>query len=467
MFVRELRLRDFRSWPQVDLELGPGPTVITGRNGFGKTNLIESLFYLATMRSHRVGNDAPLVASSKTSAMVTATVENNGRELTAALQINAEGSNKAWLNTSPQRRPRDLLGVLRTVLFAPEDLMLVRGDPSDRRRFLDELVAQRGPRLAAARSDYDRVLRQRSALLKTAGSALRRGGSDGASVLSTLDVWDSQLAELGAAVTAARIDVLNDLRPHVVGSYAAIAPHSRPADLRYRSSAGDAVLPADDEPADPEHIAAVLLAELARVRDKEIDRGLSLVGPHRDDLDLILGSETAKGFASHGESWSFALALRLGSVELTRVEGIEPVIMLDDVFAELDAARRRKLVEFTADAEQLLITAAVADDIPEQIGGRRIRVELLEEDGVRRSVITGTDDHGSLEEGSSDDRPDVQGSEVQGSGGQPPSGSAEPVGSPDGSSSGTPAVEGSDLGSLDSEIAEPGEMSGESETLSS
>ncbi|MGV9671556.1 MULTISPECIES: DNA replication/repair protein RecF [unclassified Gordonia (in: high G+C Gram-positive bacteria)] len=398
MFVRELHLRDFRSWRSVDLELRPGPTIITGRNGFGKTNLVEALFYLATMRSHRVSSDAPLVRSSMSSATVTATVENAGRELTASLQINAEGANKAWLNTSPQRRPRDLLGVLRTVLFAPEDLLLVRGDPADRRRFVDELVAQRGPRWAAARADYDRVLRQRSALLKTAGAALRRGGSEADSVISTLDVWDGALAEHGSQVTAARIDLLTELAPHFSGSYAAIAPHSRPADLRYRASAGDDVLPPAGLAADPEQIREVLLTRLAAMRDKEIDRGMSLVGPHRDDVDLILGDDIAKGFASHGESWSLALALRLGSVELTRAEGVEPVIMLDDVFAELDAARRRKLAEFTSGAEQILITAAVADDIPEGLGGRRISVDLVEVDGTRQStVVAVTDDAGTAE----------------------------------------------------------------------
>lgn len=387
MFVRELHLRDFRSWPRVDVELASGPVIITGRNGFGKTNLVEALFYLATLRSHRVSTDAPLVRSSATSALVTATVENAGRELTASLQINAEGSNKAWLNTAPQRRPRDLLGVLRAVLFAPEDLLLVRGDPGDRRRFVDELVAQRGPRFAAARSDYDKVLRQRSALLKTAGAAMRRGGSDADSVISTLDVWDAQLAALGGQVTAARIDVLGDLEPHFAGSYAAIAPHSRPATLRYRPSVGDEIVPAAGESADPEAIEAALLTRLGEIRGKEIERGLSLVGPHRDDVDLVLGTDVAKGFASHGESWSLALALRLGSVELARAEGVEPVIMLDDVFAELDATRRRKLAEFTAGAEQLIITAAVAEDVPEGVGGRRIAVNMIEEDGVRHSVV--------------------------------------------------------------------------------
>ena len=382
MFVRELHLRDFRSWRSVDLDLAPGPTVFTGRNGFGKTNLLEALFYLSTLRSHRVSSDAPLVHAGSASASVTATVENDGRELTAELRINAEGANKATINRSPARRPRDLLGILRTVLFAPEDLSLVRGDPSDRRRFVDELVAQRGPRFAAARADYDRVLRQRSALLKTAAAALRRGGQQADSVVSTLDVWDGQLADLGGQVIAARLSVLAELEPHFTGSYASIAPHSRPAVLRYRPAGGVEI-----EEHTPEAIADVLALRLTELRDKEIERGLCLVGPHRDDIDIVLGSDIAKGFASHGESWSLALALRLGSVELTRAEGVEPVIMLDDVFAELDAKRRAQLVDFTADAEQLLITAAVAEDIPGRIGGRRIGVDVVDDDAGRRSHI--------------------------------------------------------------------------------
>ncbi len=384
MFVRELHLRDFRSWQAVDLDLRPGPTVFTGRNGFGKTNLLEALFYLATLRSHRVSSDAPLVHSGSASALVTATVENEGRELTAELRINAEGANKASINRSPARRSRDLLGILRTVLFAPEDLSLVRGDPGDRRRFIDELVAQRGPRWVAARADYDRVLRQRSALLKTAAAALRRGGDQAESVISTLDVWDGQLADLGGQVTAARLQVLAELEPHFTRSYASIAPHSRPATLRYRPAGGVEV-----ETATAESISEILAARLSVLRDKEIERGMCLVGPHRDDIDIVLGTDVAKGFASHGESWSLALALRLGSVELTRAEGIEPVIMLDDVFAELDAKRREKLVEFTAGAEQLLITAAVADDIPGEIGGRRILVDVVEDADGRRSTVVG------------------------------------------------------------------------------
>ncbi|AZG47033.1 DNA replication/repair protein RecF [Gordonia insulae] len=387
MFVRELRLRDFRSWRDIDLTLRPEPTIFVGRNGFGKTNLLEAVYYLANLRSHRVSSDGPLVRSGSSAATVLGTVENTGRELTVQVQINAEGANKATVNGSPSRRARDVLGILRAVMFAPEDLLLVRGDPSDRRRFVDELVAQRGPRWAAARSDYDRVLRQRSALLKTAGAALRRGGSDADSVISTLDVWDGQLADLGGQVTAARIDVLRDLAPHVTASYASIAPHSRPATLAYRAAAGPEVTSPAEGTASAAGIAEILLARLGELRSKEIDRGVSLVGPHRDDIDIVLGDDVAKGFASHGESWSLALALRLGSVELVRAEGVEPVIMLDDVFAELDVQRRAQLVAFTESAEQLLITAAVPDDIPTSIAGRRVSVGVVEDNGGRHSVV--------------------------------------------------------------------------------
>jgi DNA replication and repair protein RecF len=387
VFVRNLTLRDFRSWDEVSIELGPGTTLFVGRNGFGKTNLLEALYYLAGLRSHRVSSDQPLIRTGAERARVTATVENDGRELTVDLLIGGSRSNTAAINGAPCRRPRDVLGILRAVMFAPEDLTLVRGDPGERRRFVDELVAMRGPRWAAAKADYDRVLRQRAALLKTAAAALRRGGGDADSVISTLDVWDAQLADFGAQVTAGRIDLVAELEPHVTQAYSSIAPQSRPARMQYRSSMSVDVIPAPGEKADVEYIEAALLSDLAALRQKEIDRGVTLVGPHRDDIDLLLGTEAAKGFASHGESWSLALSLRLGSVELVRADGVEPVLMLDDVFAELDAKRREKLADVAAGAEQVLITAAVGDDIPPQIGGRTVAVNIIESAGVRTSEL--------------------------------------------------------------------------------
>lgn len=387
MYVRNLTLHDFRSWEHVSVELTPGTTLFVGRNGFGKTNLLEALYYLSGLRSHRVSTDQPLIRSGAEQARLSATVENDGRELTVDLLIVASKANKAAINGAPRRRPRDILGILRTVMFAPEDLSLVRGDPGERRRFADELTAARGPRWAAAKADYDRVLRQRAALLKTASAALRRGGGDADSVISTLDVWDAQLAEYGSQVIAARIDLVAELGPHVRQAYSTIAPQSRPASLHYRSSVSENVIPAPGEKADVEYIEAVMLSDLSQLRKKEIERGVCLVGPHRDDIDLMLGNEPAKGFASHGESWSMALSLRLGSVELARADGVEPVLMLDDVFAELDAKRREKLVEVAEGAEQVLVTAAVADDIPARIGGRTVAVNIVESEGVRTSEL--------------------------------------------------------------------------------
>ncbi|PXW36126.1 UNVERIFIED_CONTAM: DNA replication and repair protein RecF [Williamsia faeni] len=387
MYVRNLTLHDFRSWEQVSIELTTGTTLFVGRNGFGKTNLLEALYYLSGLRSHRVSTDQPLIRSGAEQARLSATVENDGRELTVDVLISASKANKVAINGAPRRRPRDILGILRTVMFAPEDLSLVRGDPGERRRFVDELTAGRGPRWAAAKADYDRVLRQRAALLKTASAALRRGGSDADSVIGTLDVWDAQLADYGAQVTAARIDLVSELEPHVRQAYSTIAPHSRPASLHYRSSVSENVIPAQGEKADVEYIEALMLNDLSVLRKKEIERGVCLVGPHRDDIELMLGNEPAKGFASHGESWSMALSLRLGSVELARADGVEPVLMLDDVFAELDVLRREKLAEVAAGAEQVLITAAVADDIPAQIGGRTVAVNIIETEGVRTSEL--------------------------------------------------------------------------------
>ncbi|WP_040524459.1 DNA replication/repair protein RecF [Gordonia effusa] len=387
MFVRELTLRDFRSWSQVSLPLAAEPTIFVGRNGFGKTNLVESLFYLTNLRSHRVSSDAVLVRSGAADAQLTATVENAGRELTVDLTVRGEGANKAAINGRPVRRTREIAGILRSVLFAPEDLALVRGEPADRRRFLDEIVGNRGPGAVADKSDYDRVLRQRSALLKSAAAAMRRGGGDAASIISTLDVWDVQLAGYGSKVIAARINDVAKLKPLFSQAYSSIAPHSRPATLAYRSSLGPEVVNLDGTALEVASIEELMIERLAAIRDKEIERGQSLLGPHRDDLDIILGSDVAKGFASHGESWSLALSLRLGTVELLRADGIEPVIMLDDVFAELDAARRTHLAAFVDSAEQLLITAAVAEDLPDGIGGRVIGVDIEENEGQRRSVI--------------------------------------------------------------------------------
>ena len=378
MYVRHLGLRDFRSWPQADIELEPGRTVFVGPNGYGKTNLIEALWYSATLGSHRVATDAPLVRAGTSRAVVSTIVVNDGRELAVDLEITPGKANKARLNRSPVRSPREVLGVLRAVLFAPEDLALVRGDPGERRRYLDELATVRRPALAAVRADYDRVVRQRTALLKTAAGQRPRD----AGLLQTLEVWDGHLAEHGARLLAARVALVNELRPEVEKAYQLLAPGSRAADIRYRSSVEF------DAGGDGDSFETALLAALAARRDAELDRGVCLVGPHRDDLELVLGDQIAKGFASHGESWSMALSLRLAAYELLRSEGTDPVLLLDDVFAELDTARRRSLAVVAGEAEQVLLTAAVPDDIPLDLDARRITIGLAEDDGGRVSVVT-------------------------------------------------------------------------------
>lgn len=370
--------------------------VFVGPNGHGKTNLLESLGYLSTLSSHRVSSDAPLIRAGADRAFTSASVVNQGRELTIDVEILDGRANKARINRSPVRRPREILGVLQSVLFAPEDLSLVRGDPGDRRRYLDELLTTRRPRMAGVRSDYDKVLRQRSALLKTAGGALRRGShsSDGASALATLDVWDGHLASHGASLLASRIGLVHELMPYVAQSYSSIAPESRPAAIRYRSSLAEALPPEfgdpqrDPEPDDVEVLEAAFLHQLSQMRQREIERGVCLVGPHRDDLELILGDQPTKGFASHGESWSFALSLRLASFALLRAEGSDPVLMLDDVFAELDRKRRSALARVAADAEQVLITAAVAEDVPAELDAGRVEVQAVHREDSRVSTVS-------------------------------------------------------------------------------
>ncbi|MBB3748792.1 DNA replication and repair protein RecF [Mycolicibacterium sp. BK634] len=381
MYVRHLALRDFRSWQNVELELAPGRTVFVGPNGFGKTNLVEALWYCATLGSHRVATDAPLIRAGAERAVVSTIVVNEGRELAVDIEIAAGRANKARLNRSPVRSTREVLGAVRAVLFAPEDLALVRGDPGERRRYLDELASVRRPRVAGIRADYEKVLKQRTALLKSAAGARFRGD---VGALETLDVWDGHLAAHGAQLMAARIELTNLLAPEVEKAYQLLAPASRPAAIAYRSS----VELSDDAGQDVEYLEAALLAGLAAKRGAELERGVCLVGPHRDDLELRLGDQPAKGFASHGESWSMALALRLASYELLRTEGSEPVLILDDVFAELDNARRRALAGVAADAEQVLITAAVGEDVPADWDATRIGIALRDDDGGRMSEVT-------------------------------------------------------------------------------
>ena len=373
MHVAHLSLHNFRSYADLEVALEPGVTAFLGRNGQGKTNVVEAIDYIARLSSHRVASDAPLVRHGAEQAVVRAAVVRDERQALIEIEINPGTSNRARINRSPLPKPREVLGMVRTVLFSPEDLALVKGDPSDRRRFLDDLLISRAPRFAGVKSDYDRVLKQRNSLLKTAGST-RRGGSSSESALSTLGVWDSHLARAGAELLSARIALVEELRPLVGKAYEAVARGAVRADatMAYKSSFE---LAAYDGPApDRNDLGQEILEELARRRSDELDRGISLVGPHRDELTLNLGPLPVKGYASHGECWSFALALRLASYDLLRADGDDPILILDDVFAELDTERRQRLAEMVADAEQVLVTAAVPADVPAALKGARFDV---------------------------------------------------------------------------------------------
>ena len=384
MYVRQLDLVDFRSYERVGVRFEPGPNVLVGPNGHGKTNLVEALGFVATLGSHRVATDAPLVRAGAARAIIRSEVVNQDRSLLVQLSIEPGKANRARLGRAAVTRPRDILGVLRMVMFAPEDLSLVRGDPGERRRYLDELLVTRQPRFAGVRADYERVLKQRNALLRSAYLARKAGGRK--PDMSTLDVWDVHLAAHGAELLAARLELCAGLTGHVTKAYDAVAGRGSAAmayrsalsetvdgapvpPLRLRPGTGGAVLPTDRD-----GLRTVIADALAAARPMELERGVTLVGPHRDDVALTLGDLPAKGYASHGESWSFALALRLAGYELLRADGIEPVLVLDDVFAELDTGRRDRLASLIRDASQVLVTCAVDEDVPPSLRGARYQV---------------------------------------------------------------------------------------------
>ena len=339
MWVQSLSLTDLRSYKQIDCTLQRGVTTFVGSNGQGKTNLVEAIGYLATLGSHRVATDAPLVRTGANQGIIRCEVVNDERVIMIELAINPGAANKARINRSPVPKVRDVLGLLRTVLFAPEDLALVKGDPSERRRFLDDLLVQRTPRLAGTRSDYERTLKQRNALLKSSSIARRSASTE---MLRTLEVWDEQLAAVGSELVAARISLLDDLINLGREKYTFISGDDKTLfGMKYVSALGV------DTPllTDREIWRLAILEAIHNKRKEELDRGLTLIGPHRDDILLTLGQMPAKGYASHGESWSIALALRLASYDLLRADGVDPVLILDDVFAELDVSRRQRLAE--------------------------------------------------------------------------------------------------------------------------
>ena len=402
--LTRLALTDFRCYAAVDVPLEPGVTIFGGANGEGKTNLVEAVGYAATLASHRAAQDAPLIRAGAEQAIIRAAISTSANDALVEIELNAGRANRVRLNRAPLTRPREVLGVLRTVLFAPEDLALVKGDPGERRRFLDDLLVAMAPRYAAVRADYERVLKQRTALLKSAGP---KGGPKGnrqsrEAVTATLDVWDAHLARTGAELLVAREHLVHALRPHVERAYLAVAGDGRgPAEIAYRRSfeAPDEIAAASERPegatdGGPAETADVIHSEraseshgdrvraaekslraaLLEVRSSELDRGVCLAGPHRDELELSIRDLPARGYASHGESWSLALALRLASFDLLRAGREDPVLILDDVFAELDAGRRDRLAALVATAEQVLVTAAVPADVPGILTGERFTV---------------------------------------------------------------------------------------------
>ncbi|MEO5319245.1 DNA replication/repair protein RecF [Arthrobacter sp. CC3] len=390
MYLEKLSLTDFRSYAQVDLSFEPGVTVLVGYNGIGKTNLMEAIGYLATLSSHRVSSDAPLLRFGTERALIRAKLVRGEQSTVLELEINGSRANRGRINRSNPVRARDILGICQTVLFAPEDLALVKGDPSNRRRFLDELLVSLMPRHSATRTDYDRVLKQRNALLKSGRTGKFTAGHE-----ATLDVWDQHMARAGAELLHARLELVERIRPHLREAYAQLTDGSKEADAIYRSTLQDMM---DDDGAGPgfdaepaavervedlrelsvEDLTERYVQAFAASRRKELERGVSLVGPHRDDVELILGEAPAKGYASHGETWSMCLSLRLASyyvmLDDARTGGSAPILILDDVFAELDVQRRRKLAAIVSGAEQVLVTAAVDADIPEELAGRRVKV---------------------------------------------------------------------------------------------
>jgi len=360
-------LTDFRSYAEAELALEPGITTFAGSNGQGKTNLVEAAGYLATFGSHRVSTDAPLIRQGADRAILRGVISAAGRDSLLEIEVNAGRANRVRLNKAPAR-PRDALGVLQCVLFAPEDIAVVKGDPDQRRRYLDDLLVALRPRYAAIRADYERVVRQRTALLKSARAS-------GAVPRDTLEVWDDHLVTAGAQLTAGRLRLVEELRGVVASSYSAVSGTERDTGLQYRMSAQPGGQDSRLEPqADTEKLAGILREALAMRRRAELDRAVCLVGPHRDELELSIGGLPARGYASHGESWSMALALRLAGYQLLRAGGEDPVLMLDDVFAELDSGRRERLAELVADAEQVLVTVAVPEDVPAGLAGARFRV---------------------------------------------------------------------------------------------
>ena len=355
MLITNLNLTNYRSYSTLDLSLNEGISIFVGKNGEGKTNIAESILYLTFLNSHRASGNTPLVKLGNQSAYIRAKVKYPEREILVELEINSEKANRAKVNQNPVRSQKEIFGIVQTIYFSPEDLDLVRGDPSERRRFIDQLLTLRSPRIAGVITDYDRAVKQRNSLLKT------RASSD------ALIPWDKQVAELGGELISLRMKALGELKPIFNNVYKDIS-ETKPAEILYKSSIENPSLEASEN-------TNKIMERLVNNRGVELERGLTLTGPHRDDLTLMLGDHLVKGYASHGESWSIALALKLSTYQLLKSDGLSPILILDDVFSELDEDRREKLAQIAQGAQQTIITVAVENDLPKSLTGSKYLVK--------------------------------------------------------------------------------------------
>ena len=354
MLITNLNLANYRSYSTLDLTLDPGVSIFVGKNGEGKTNIAEAVLYLTFLSSHRATGNTPLIKLGNQSAYIRAKVKYPEREILVELEINIDRANRAKVNQNQVRSQKEIFGIVQAIYFSPEDLDIVRGDPSERRRFIDQLLTLRSPRIAGVISDYERAVKQRNSLLKT------RASSD------ALNPWDKQVAELGGEIITLRMLALNELKPIFNQVYKDISD-TKPAEIIYKSSIDNPSLSQGEN-------SEKIMERLVNNRGAELDRGLTLTGPHRDDLLLILGDHAVKGYASHGESWSIALSLKLATYNLLKSDGLSPILILDDVFSELDEERRERLAEIAKSAEQTIITVAVENDLPKSITGSKYLV---------------------------------------------------------------------------------------------
>ena len=365
MWVRSVDVEDFRSYDKAHVDWESGAVILCGPNGRGKTNLVEAVGYAAGLTSHRVSTDSALVRVGQERAVIRLGVVIAGRDTAIDLQINPGKANQVRVNGAPLPRSRDVLGIFRCVTFAPEDLRLAKGEPVDRRRVLDGLIVQASPRYAAVRADFDKALKQRNALLRS-GTSMAKSDFE-----ASLRVWDDRYLPPAAELTWGRINAVRRLKEPMAAAYRAISPVADTCAIKYSSSVAGLA-----EASSLPELTALLAAALAERQPEELRRGSTLVGPHRDDLAIRLNDMPARTHASHGESWSLALGLRLASFTvLTDIGEEPPVLILDDVFAELDQQRRSRLVAAISSAEQVLVTAAVESDIPVELVGQRWSVD--------------------------------------------------------------------------------------------